>query len=264
MKATLRLGEQVEDRFAEAVAGDVEGALLNFVTQFWRDADGAIDRGVEVFDDDAFFEGFAGAFVGSDTMQVTALQAAAKHEDGAGVGEVSMHAVVFQFADDVGNGYLVFDFVIRFAFNEHVAAEFAGENDEGAIEEAAFFEVEDELSDGSIDGFFEIGGASVAVFVRVPILKRNVFGSDFDETRAGFGESTGEETAQTKTAGVVFFVGGLGLEREVESFGGRRTEKAMGVVERAKERFFLVIAAELADGALVNEFAIGGIALFES
>jgi len=38
----------------------------------------------------------------------------------------------------------------------------------------------------------------------------------------------------------------------------------MGIVERTEQRFFLVIAAELADRALVNEFAIKGVAVFEA
>ena len=75
---------------------------------------------MEVFNDDALFERFAGAFIGRDAVQITALRAAAEHEDGAGVGEVAMHSVMFQFADNVRDGDLVLHFVVGFAFDEHV------------------------------------------------------------------------------------------------------------------------------------------------
>src|ERR1051326_810817 len=38
----------------------------------------------------------------------------------------------------------------------------------------------------------------------------------------------------------------------------------MSIVQRAKKRFFLVIAAQLTDWGLFNEFAIKGIAMFEA
>ena len=263
-RGRLRLGEKVENRFAESVTGDVERAFFDFVAQFWLNADCVVDGGVEVFDNDAFFEGFAGAFISSNAVEITAFDTATEHQDRTGISEMTVHTIMFQFVDYIRDDDLVFDFVVGFAFDKHVAAEFAGEDDKRAIEKAAFFEVENELGDGGIDGFFEIDGASMAVFVGIPILEWNVFGSDLDEARARLGEPPSEKATEAEAASVVFVVAGFGFEGEVESFGGGRTEEAMSIVERAEERFLLVIAAMLAERALFEEFAIKGIAIFEA
>ena len=145
-----------------------------------------IDRGVEVFDDDSFLQRLARALIRGHAMEVTSLQTATKHQDGPGIGEVPMHAVMLEFGDLVRNGDLVLHFFVRFAFDEHVAAELTGQNDHRSIEQAAFFQVEDELGNGRIDGFLEIDRPGVAVFMRVSVLKRNVFARDLDEASACF------------------------------------------------------------------------------
>src|SRR5439155_4890636 len=77
------LCEQFLDRFAFAVAGDVEGALLDFVRKARRDAEGVENGGVEVFDDDAILDCLARAFVGSFAVEKSFLDAAPEQEHGS-------------------------------------------------------------------------------------------------------------------------------------------------------------------------------------
>src|SRR5206468_3458434 len=90
----LQLSKKIEDGFAFAVASDVEGPLLSHVAEPWRNAQGTEHGGVEVFDDDAFLQGLAGAFHGGFAVEISALHAAAEEQDAAGVGEMAVHAVV--------------------------------------------------------------------------------------------------------------------------------------------------------------------------
>jgi len=79
--------------------------------------------------------------VGGAAVEVALFYAAAEHEHRAAVGEVAVHAVVFEFGHDVGLGDLAFDDGAGAAFDHHVAGEFAGQDDHRAVEEAALFEV---------------------------------------------------------------------------------------------------------------------------
>src|SRR4029077_10300832 len=107
--------------------------------------DGAIDRGMKVFDDNAFFERFAGAFISGYPVQIAALKPSAAHQDTAGIREMAVHAIVFHFRDDVRDNDLVFHRVIGLAFDHHVAAEFAGEDDQCSVQETTLLKIENEL-----------------------------------------------------------------------------------------------------------------------
>ena len=173
------------------------------------------------------------------------LDAAAEHDDRAGVGEVAVHAVVFGQRHDVGRVGLILDFLADLAFGDDVAAELAGEDDERAVEQAALFEIENELGDRGVDLALHVGGALVAVFVGVPVAEGDVFGGDFDEAGAGFDEAAGEEAALSEAAVVVGVEAFFRLEREVEGFGGGRGEQAIRGVEGADQGFALEVAAVL-------------------
>ena len=120
----------------------------------------------------------------------------------------------------------------------------------------AFLQVEHELGDRRVNGLLQIDHARVAVFVRVPVLKGNVFGGDLDEAGARFGQPPRQQAAQAEAAGVVFVVAGFGFERQIEGLGGRRTQQPVRIIQRAQQRIFLVIAAQLADRALLDEFPV--------
>ncbi len=193
------MGEDFFDGFAGGVFGDVEGSFFYFDVGVGGDAECVEDGGVEVGDGDGVLDGGAGALVGGDAVEVTFFGAAAEDEAGAGGGEVSVHAVEFLVVDDVGLSDLISDGLGGFAFDHHVAGEFGCENDECAVEEFGFFEVADKLCDGSVDLFFHGGHACVAVFVGVEAFEGDVFGGDFDESCACFGESFGEEAAASES-----------------------------------------------------------------
>jgi len=181
----LRLGSAEEALywFAEAVAGNVEGALLHLVGQARRDAHGLVEGCVQILDDDRVLDGRAGALVGCHPVEVAFSDAATEQQHGAGVGEMPVHAVVSQLVDGVRHLDLVPHLVARLALDEHVPAELAGKHDQGAVEQSSLLEVEHELRDRGVDLPLQIGESRVAVLVRVPVQKRHVLGGQLDEAR---------------------------------------------------------------------------------
>src|SRR5262245_13198837 len=128
-----------------------------------------------------------------------------------------VQAVVLQLLQRLGfKSGLVLGFGAGDALDDHVAAEFAGENDERAIQEATGFEIENELSDGAVDFLVEAINRFMAIGVCIPVNEGDVLGSDLDVAGAGFDESAGQKTPLAEAAGVVFFVALLRLERDVE------------------------------------------------
>ena len=91
--------------------------------------------------------------------------------------------------------------------------------------------------------FFICARRGVAVFVRVPVQERDVFGRHLDEPGAGFDQPPRQQTAQPESAGVVLVVALLRLQRQVERLAVRRGEQAIGVVHRAEHRLLLIVAA---------------------
>src|SRR5207249_1854968 len=118
LRRQLRSSKKLGDGSAKAVAGDVEGALFDFVSQLRRDAEGTEDRCVQVFDHDAFVDGFEWASGGGCAVQIAFLDAAAEEENGTGVGEMAMHAKVLQVFNFVRHGDLIFDLLLGLAFDE--------------------------------------------------------------------------------------------------------------------------------------------------
>src|SRR5205814_1932727 len=92
----------------------------------------------------------------------------------------------------------------------------------------------------------------------------NVFGGDFDEAGADFGQTPREQTAEAEMACVVLGVVFLWFESEIECFGRGGTQEAIGVVDRAEQRLFLKIAAVLAGGALLDEFLVKFVPIFKA
>ena len=54
---------------------------------------------------------------------------------------------------------LVLHFLADLALDDHVAAELAGEHDQRAIEQAALFQIEDQLRDRRVDHLLHVLGA---------------------------------------------------------------------------------------------------------
>ena len=126
----------------------------------------------------------------------------------------------------------------------------------------------------------------MAVLVRVPVQERNVLGGDLDIAGAGLGQAPRQQAAQTEAPSicphicaepvlggveaVARFVAGdvfadilQRLERQVEGLGRRRTEQAIGIVQRAQQRIFLVAAAVLADRAGGQQLLVEPLAALE-
>ena len=77
-----------------------------------------------------------------------------------------------------------FTLLIRLAFDQQIAAELAGEDDQRAIEQAALLEIEHQLRDGRVDLTASSPRPRVAVLVRVPVQERDVLRRHFDVARA--------------------------------------------------------------------------------
>ena len=80
----------------------------------------------------------AGPLGGRFAVEEAALHAAAEQQHARAAGEVAVQAVVVRLLEHVGLGpRLVLGRAAGDAFDHHVAAEFAGEDDERAVEQAA-------------------------------------------------------------------------------------------------------------------------------
>jgi len=178
-----------------------------------------IHRGVQVLHDHRILDCGAWPLVGGFVVHEFFLHPSAEYEDRAGCGEMSVHAVVLRFADDVGDvDRLILHLFVYFPFRQRVVAELVGEHDECAIEQPAFLEVANELCDWCIDQLLHRGCAFVFVFVAVLVEKGNVFRGDFDKVRVRFDQVVREQVVLAEMVGVVGVEGLFGFEGEVECF----------------------------------------------
>src|SRR6266542_4471385 len=138
-------GKQIQDRFALAIAGHVERAFLNFVGEPWRDAHRPEKGGVEVFDDDALLNRLERTLVRGSAVQIALLDPAAEEQHAAGVREMPVHPVILLVVNHVGHRNLVFDLLVRLSFDQRVAAELAGQDDQRPVQQTALLKVENEL-----------------------------------------------------------------------------------------------------------------------
>ena len=106
---------------------------------------------MQVLDHHAFLNRLERTLVRRQAVQVTLLDSAAEEQDTTRVGEMPVHAVVFLVVDHVRHFHLVFDLVVRLAFNERVAAELARQDDQRPVQQPALLQVEDELRHRRID-----------------------------------------------------------------------------------------------------------------
>ncbi len=149
---------------------------------------------------------------------------------------------------------LILGVAARNPFDHHVAAEFAGDDDESAIEQALLIKIADELRDGGIDLLLHADVGIVAIFVRVPVVEGDVFRRDLNEAGTGFAEAAGEQAPEAETARVVFVVGLLRFAGEVERLSVGGFEEQVGVFDAAKHRFPVVIGSEFVIGVGGGEF----------
>ena len=112
---------------------------------------------------------------------------------------------------------LVLGRAARHALDHHVATELAGEHHQRALQQAARFQIENQLGDGPVDLLFHPRVGGVAVFVRVPMQERHVFRRHFDKARSSLGQTPRQQTAQAKAAGIVLFVDLFRFLGDVES-----------------------------------------------
>ena len=97
-----------------------------------------------------------------------------------------VHAVMLRLGHDIRLVDLVLYLLSRLSLGNHVAAEFTGKDNESAIEQAALFQIKNQLGHRCVDRLLHADGTLMAVFVSIPIPEWNVLGGDLDEARTGF------------------------------------------------------------------------------
>ncbi len=128
--------------FAVAIFGGVEGAFLDIECGLGADPHGREDRSVQVGDADRIFDGEAGTLGGGFAVEMSLFDAAAEHHYGRCAGEVAVQAVVLHLFDDLRRGSGLIDGGrAGNSFNHHVAAKFAGDDDERPVEQSFRFEI---------------------------------------------------------------------------------------------------------------------------
>ena len=161
---------------------------------------------MEVRDGHRVLDGDQRALVGGRTVDVALLHAAAEHHDRRAAGEMAVQAVVVHHFEGVGLGArLVACLAAGDAFDHHVAAELAGDDDEGAVEHLSLLEVADQTGDRPVDLLLEFGQGLMAVLVGVPVDEGDVFGGHLDEAGTGFRHAAGEQAAAAEAAVAVGF-----------------------------------------------------------
>src|SRR5688572_16617746 len=104
----------------------------------------------------------------------------------------------------------------------------------------------------------------MSILVSVPITKRNVFRSDFDEPRARLRQPPRQQATETEPARVVGVIDFLRLEREIEGLGRRGSQESMSILNRAQERLLLIVAALLQNRTAFHKFAIALVPFAET
>src|SRR5216684_4979681 len=166
-----------------------------------------------------------------------------------------MHSKMFRFNERVGHFHLILHRLVRLTLLHHVAAELAGQQDDGAVQKSTRFEVANELENRGIDLLLHSDRPLMAVFMRIPILEWNVFRGYLDEPRSRFCKTARQQTPQTERPGVVNVITGLRFEREIESFGRRRIKQTVRRIHRSPQRIALILASKLLDRTLSRELA---------
>ena len=170
---------------------------------------------MQVLDHNALLNRLERTLVRRQAVQITLLDPAAEEQHAAGVREMSVHAVVFFVVDHVRHFHLIFDFLVRFAFDQRVAAELTGQNDQRPVQQTALLQIEDELGHRRIDRLFHVRHFLVAVLVCVPVEKRDVFGGHLEVARADLGQ----QTTESKPADRCRFIAPGTIDRRVETSG---------------------------------------------
>src|SRR5206468_9514415 len=133
-------------------------------------AEGVIQRRVQIFHHDRILDRRTGTFVRSLPVDEAFLDAAAEQQNRSGSGEMPVHAVVARLAHDVGNvDRLIADLFAHLAFGQRVAAEFARDDHERPIDQPAFLEVAKELRNRGRVALLYVMREVSALYLRVQI-----------------------------------------------------------------------------------------------
>ncbi len=185
-------------------------------------------------------DGRGAEFIGR-AVDGAALDAATGHDDGEGLGVVVAAGVV----------------VAVFIFGGF-AAKLTAPNDEGAVEEAALFEVGEKGGERAVDLTGLGGEFLVEVLVVVPAVV-----PDLDDAHAALNETAGDEELFALLARAVGGAGGLGFFGDVERVGGlglHAEGDLVGFEARLEGGFALeILGVDLVE--LINEVELAALLL---
>ena len=144
----------------------------------------------------------------------------------------------------------------RHALDHHVAAELAGQDDQACGRAGRAVPGPESTARSAGRSLLHLHRGRVAVLVRVPVQERDVFRRHFDEARPGLGQPAGQQAAEPEAAGVVFVVALLRLLASDRRHRAPANQQPMGVLDRPQHRFLVIVAGQLAQRALLDQFLV--------
>src|SRR5690606_34022996 len=141
------------------------------------DTQRVINRLVDLLNPDGILDGLARSLVGCFPKYRPFFYSSTKHQYGAPVGKMAVHAIIADVIDHIGLVDLVQYFGPAAALHDQVAAEFAGHDNQCTVKAPTAVEVFNQLRYGCIDKLLHVPYAYVAVFVGIPSHKWLIFGS---------------------------------------------------------------------------------------
>src|SRR5262245_3139181 len=106
---------------------------------------------MQVADSDRILHSCKWSFVRRLAVKEPTFRPAAEQEHAAGSGKVPVHPEELQVVDNVRLLNLVRNWSIGLTCHKHAAAELTGKHDKRTVEQATFFEIQDQPGDRSID-----------------------------------------------------------------------------------------------------------------
>src|SRR5690606_39292018 len=100
------------------------------------DANSMVDRLMDSFNPNWFFYCFAGPFISRFAIYKAFFDSATKHEDGASICKVPVHAIVLDIIDNIRLINLMQHFCTRPTSHHHITAELTAQYYQGAVQVA--------------------------------------------------------------------------------------------------------------------------------
>src|SRR5690606_6911087 len=215
----LLLGKQRHLWQMHPIGGGIKRTALHYGVFLLVDTQCLINRLVDPLNPDRILNGLARPFIRRFSKYRSFFYSSTKHQYGAPIGKMAVHPIIADVINYIGLVYLVQYFGARASLHDHVAAKFAGDDNQCAVQMSTAIQVFDQLSYGCIDELLHIPHAYMAIFVGIPTHKWFILGSYADKPRTLLDKPPGHQTSQSEFAGVIYLVLFLRFLPQVECLG---------------------------------------------